>query len=178
MTRPGSARHRRSIPKPPAELASRARQPAPVPQRAPHPALLAAGYAIFTLAGVLSAIYEVLLVPTRWGSTLIPLAPALAIISNVALPIISRNLTDTVLSALPPVLGWFVTVFVLASARPEGDVLLPAGKTSWVSYGLLICGALAGAATIALGNQPRDWFSRQWQRRRAVPAGSGSGDAR
>ncbi len=122
--------------------------------------MLVLGYLIFALAGVLTAIYEVLLVPTRWGGTLIPLAPLLAIIANVGLPILARRLTNTAASAVPPVIGWFVTIFVLASARPEGDVLLPAGKTAWVSYGLLICGALAAIGTLALGEQPGQWGAR------------------
>lgn len=132
----------------------------PVGDRQLPPAMLAVGYLIFALAGVLTAIYEVLLVPTRWGSTLIPLAPLLAIIGNVGLPIVARQLTHTAVSAVPPVIGWFVTIFVLASARPEGDVLLPAGKTAWVSYGLLICGALAAIGTLALGEQPGRWAGR------------------
>lgn len=117
--------------------------------------LVLAGYLIYAVAGVLCAVYEVLLVPTRWGSHLLPIAPVLAIGSNIGLPLLSRQLTGTVRSALPPVAGWLLAAFVLASTRPEGDVLLPAGDTAWVSYGVLFGGALAGLATLALIGRSR-----------------------
>ncbi|HJQ01914.1 MAG TPA: DUF6113 family protein [Jatrophihabitans sp.] len=168
-------------------------------------ALLAVGYLIYAVAGVLCAVFEVLLVPTRWGSTLVPIAPVLSVASNVALPLICRRLTDTTRSALPPVIGWLVAAFVLASNRPEGDVLLPAGDTAWVSYGVLFGGALAAVLTLVLAGRgfrgfgmlpPADRGSassagappgparspavRPLPRPRHGPArsGSGSGDAR
>lgn len=116
-------------------------------------AVLAAGYLIYGVAGVLCAVFEVLLVPTRWGGTLLPIAPLLAIASNVALPLICRRLTGTTSSALPPVVGWLVAAFALSSTRPEGDVLLPAGGTAWVSYGVLFGGALAAMATLVLAGR-------------------------
>lgn len=173
MMKSESVRRSRQTPRTPAQPVEQVR----LPREQLSPALLALGYAIFAIAGVLCAIYEVLLVPTRWGDTLIPLAPALAIISNVALPIICRTLTDTVLSALPPVLGWLVATFVLGSSRPEGDVLLPAGPTGWVSISLIVCGMIAAAITISLGDLPRDWIMRRVSRLRA-PTGSDSDGAR
>jgi hypothetical protein len=121
----------------------------------PATVLVLAGYLIYAVAGVLCAVYEVLLVPTRWGSHLLPIAPVLALGSNVGLPLLSRQLTGTVRSALPPVVGWLLAAFVLASTRPEGDVLLPAGDTAWVSYGVLFGGALAGLATLVLVGRGR-----------------------
>ncbi|MEO9239953.1 MAG: DUF6113 family protein [Jatrophihabitantaceae bacterium] len=161
-------------------------RPKPRPATAPPPVaagrqpaaslpILIAGYLIFVTAGALCAAYEVLLVPTRWGSTLIPIAPVLAILSNLALPIIARRLTDTAGSAVPPVLGWFVATFVLASARPEGDVLLPAGSTAWVSYGLLICGALAALIALAAGDRPGRWIDGWLSRRSARPDSDSDG---
>jgi hypothetical protein len=123
--------------------------------QSPAGVLVAAGYLIYAVAGVLCAAYEVLLVPTRWGSHLLPIAPVLAIGSNIGLPLLSRQLTGTVRSALPPVVGWLLAAFVLASTRPEGDVLLPAGDTAWVSYGVLFGGALAGLATLVLVGRGR-----------------------
>lgn len=119
--------------------------------------LLALGYLLFAAAGALCAAIEVLLVPSRIGQSLIPLAPALAVLSNVALPAISRGLSDTVLSAVPPVAGWLVTTFVLASATPEGDVLLPAGDEAYISYALLGLGTAAGLITIWRANRPGAW---------------------
>lgn len=123
--------------------------------RPPATAVVLAGYLVYAAAGVLCAVYEVLLVPTRWGSHLVPIAPVLAIGSNIGLPLLGRQLTNTIRSALPPVVGWLLAAFVLASSRPEGDVLLPAGDTAWVSYGVLFGGALAGLATLALAGRAR-----------------------
>ena len=127
----------------------------------PHAGLLALGYLLFAAAGAMSAVVEVLLVPSRIGQTLIPLAPVLAVLSNVALPAISRGLTDTMLSAVPPVAGWLVTTFVLASATPEGDVLLPAGDVAYVSYSLLGFGTLAGLVTVWRASRPGPWTGRR-----------------
>ncbi|MEO7261289.1 MAG: DUF6113 family protein [Jatrophihabitantaceae bacterium] len=143
----------------------------------PHPGLLALGYLLFAVAGALSAVVEVLLVPSRIGQTLVPLAPALAVLSNVALPAISRGLSDTMLSAVPPVAGWLVTTFVLASATPEGDVLLPAGDAAYISYSLLGFGTLAGLFTIWRANRPGAWTGR-WLSSLLARAGSGNGGVR
>jgi Family of unknown function (DUF6113) len=140
----------------------------------PHAALLALGYLLFAAAGAMSAVIEVLLVPSRLGQTLIPLAPVLAVFSNVALPAISRGLTDTVLSAVPPVAGWLVTTFMLASATPEGDVLLPAGDEAYISYSLLGFGTLAGLITIWRANRPGAWTGR-WFNSEPARGGSGNG---
>lgn len=183
MTRPSPGRPTRPTGNPiagaahpvPARAAGTAGRPQP-------PGLLAAGYLVFALAGVLAASYEVLLVPTRWGSTLVPVAPVLAVLGNIALPAIARGLTDTVRSALPPVLGWLVGFFVLSMARPEGDVLLPAGPTTWVVYALLAGGAVAGVGTLVAASRPGAWTGQSVRDRlaRLRPArpGSDSGDAR
>ncbi|HST47117.1 DUF6113 family protein [Jatrophihabitans sp.] len=123
------------------------------PAPRPGPGLLALGYLLFAVAGAMTAAIEVLLVPSRIGQTLVPLAPALAVLSNVALPMLSRGLTDTRASAVPPYAGWLVTTLVLAGARPEGDVLLPAGDAAYISYSLLGLGTLAGAVTVARANR-------------------------
>jgi hypothetical protein len=142
----------------------------------PHAGVLALGYLLYAAAGAMSAVNEVLLVPSRIGQTLIPLAPVLAVLSNVALPAISRGLTDTALSAAPPVAGWLVTTFLLASATPEGDVLLPAGDTAYISYSLLGFGTLAGVLTLWRASRPGPWTGRRISSRLARP-GSGSDGA-
>jgi hypothetical protein len=141
------------------------------------PGLVGLGYLLFAVAGALCAAIEVLLVPSRLGQTLIPLAPALAVISNVALPAISRGLTDTRLSAVPPVLGWLLVTFVLASSTPEQDVLLPAGRESYISYSLLGFGTLAGLVTVAMAGRRGSWTGR-WLSSRLGRAGSDSDGAR
>lgn len=146
-------------------------RPAPdVPSR-PAAGLLALGYLLFAVAGVLTAAIEVVLVPSRIGQTLVPIAPVLAVLTNIALPAISRGLTDTVLSAAPPVAGWLVTTFVLASSTPEGDVLLPAGGEAYVSYSLLGFGTLAGLLTLWRASRPGAWTGR-WLYSWGLRAGS------
>ncbi|HEV2887431.1 MAG TPA: DUF6113 family protein [Jatrophihabitans sp.] len=143
----------------------------------PPAGLLVLGYLLFAAAGAMTAVVEVLLVPSRIGQTLVPLAPLLAVVSNVALPAISRGLTDTMVSAVPPVAGWLVTTFVLAGARPEGDVLLPAGDAAYISYSLLGFGTLAGLVTIWRSNRPGAWTGR-WPSSRLARSGSDNGGAR
>jgi hypothetical protein len=143
----------------------------------PHAGLLALGYLLFAAAGAMTAAIEVLLVPSRIGQTLIPLAPVLAVLSNVALPVISRGLTDSTLSAVPPVAGWLVTTLVLASATPEGDVLLPAGDAAYISYSLLGFGTLAGLVTVWRASRPGAWTGR-WLSSRLARSGSGNGGGR
>jgi len=151
------------------------------PPTAPRPGLLALGYLLFAVAGAMTAAIEVLLVPSRIGQTLVPLAPALAVLSNVALPALSRGLTDSRASAVPPFAGWLAATLVLAGARPEGDVLLPAGDAAYISYSLLILGTLAGAVTVGRANRPLRWpghrFSPPVSSRRER-AGSGSDGVR
>jgi hypothetical protein len=149
---------------------------APVPAR-PAAGVLALGYLLFTVAGAMTAVIEVLLVPSRIGQTLVPLAPLLAVVSNVALPAISRGLTDTMASAVPPVLGWLATTFVLAGARPEGDVLLPAGDAAYISYSLLGFGLLAAAITLWRASRPGAWTGGRLSRRLGQ-SGSGSDGGR
>jgi hypothetical protein len=113
--------------------------------------LVLAGLLIYAVAGVLSATIEILLVPLRDGTTLIPIAVLLAVAGNIALPRLSRTLTGTVVGALPPVIAWIVTLVILMSTRPEGDVLLPGGgSVQWVSYGVMLGGLFTGLITVAL----------------------------
>lgn len=143
--------------------------------------MLAFGYLVFALAGMLTAAIEVLLVPSRLGVTLVPIAPMLAVLSNVALPAIARGLTDTRLSAAPPVVGWVVTAVLLASSTPEGDVLLPAGGESYISYSLLVLGLLTGIVMVLISNGSAAWTGT-WFRNRLTRTmarrGSDSDDVR
>jgi hypothetical protein len=157
-----------------------ARQAVPQPAARPRAGLLALGYLVFAVAGAMTAAIEVLLVPSRIGQTLVPLAPALAVLSNLALPALSRGLTDTRASAVPPYAGWLATTLVLAGARPEGDVLLPAGDAAYISYSLLGLGTLAGALAVWRAGRGSGSSSRLGSGLSSDPgrAGSGTGGAR
>jgi len=120
-------------------------------------ALNIAGIVACALGAVLAAIITTLLTPLYWGAAIVPLAVLLAIVANVAFPILARELGLSPIGSALPYGLWLITVIVLASARPEGDVLLPAGKGGqvWVTYGMLAAGALAGGMTVAMQSMTR-----------------------
>jgi hypothetical protein len=106
--------------------------PAPPPE--PVGPLEVAGIVICCLCGVLTAIASV----------------ALAVVSNVGLPMLAARLGASRPVAAIPFVLWLIVVLALGVSRPEGDVLLPAGRGAqpWVTYGMLLAGALAGGVTI------------------------------
>ena len=92
-----------------------------------------------------------LLVPTYAGATPLPVAVVVAVATNVAIPRAVRTASGSGRAAALPVAVWLLVVVVFGTvARPEGDVILPGGSLSWVTYGVLLGGALAGAVTLVL----------------------------
>lgn len=148
-----------------AQAARRTRDAASVPDPVPVSALGepdATGIGIFGVvlccaSAALAAVIEVLLTPFYLGSVLVPISIVLAVASNVALPIISRSLVDSVLAAAAPVVVWVAVVLALSLPRPEGDVLLPGGKGGQlaVSYSVLLLGVLAGVITVSVAGRIR-----------------------
>jgi hypothetical protein len=119
--------------------------------------LLALGFVLFAVAGILAGLLEVTLIPLRYGTTLVPLAPVLTVLTGVLLPAIARGLTDSTVAAVPPAVGQLVTIWLLATGRPEGDVLMPAGGTAWVSYSVLILGTLVPLSMLGFASRPGPW---------------------
>lgn len=130
--------------------------------------LLALGFVLFGVAGVLVGLLEVTLIPLRHGTALVPVAPVLTVLTGVLLPAIARSLTDTAVAAAPPAIGQLLTIWILATGRPEGDVLMPAGGTSWVSYAVLVLGTLVPLSMLGFASRPGPWHwpSGPWQRGR------------
>lgn len=125
---------------------------------APLPApLLGLAYLLFAVAGALLGAFCVLLIPLRAGTTLLPVAPVLAVLAGVLLPAVARGLTDTLRSTAPPVIGQVLGIWALSMGRPEGDVLMPAGATEAVSYAVLILGTLAPLFVLGLSSRPGRW---------------------
>lgn len=116
-----------------------------------------AGVVLLCCCAVLSGILALFLVPLYAGSVLVPIAVLIALVSNVALPRLARGLVETVPATLAPFASWLATVIIVGVLRrPEGDVVLPAGAgLQWVSYGVLLGGALAGTVTVALSGARR-----------------------
>jgi hypothetical protein len=115
------------------------------------------GTALLCGVGVLSALLEVLLIPLRAGSILIPVTLLFAIGGNMALPRLARVLLDTTAAMVSAFLAWLLPMLILSlMPRPEGDVLVRGGGgEQWVYYGVLLGGAVAGVATIVLHGAPR-----------------------
>jgi hypothetical protein len=131
------------------------------------------GVALVTLAGVLSATIECLLVPFYVGSVPIPVAVVLAVLLNWFLPRIGRALVPSAWGSGLPMLGWLAVVIVFGVlVRPEGDVILPGGSLQLVTYGLVLLGAVAGvisAVTSAPLPPPRTPRSDQPTTPRSMP---------
>lgn len=111
-----------------------------------------AGLVLVCASAVLAAVIEVLLVPIYAGSTPVGIAVLFALASNIALPRLAFGAYPRALAAAAPFVLWLVVVFVFGVfGRPEGDVVLPGGGgVQWVSYGVMLGGALAGTLTVVL----------------------------
>jgi hypothetical protein len=116
-----------------------------------------AGVAVLCGCAVLAALLALFLVPLYVGTAVIPVAVVLALATNVALPRLARTLVETTMATLLPFACWLIVVIgVGVLTRPEGDVVLPGGAgLQYVSYGVLLGGALAGTVTVALSGPSR-----------------------
>jgi hypothetical protein len=148
-------------------------QPADQDVRRLPTGLLVLGLVLFAVAGALAGLIEVMLIPLRHGTALIPVAPVLTVATGVLLPLLGRRLTDSTAGAAPPAFGQLLTIWLLGTGRPEGDVLMPAGSTSWVSYGVLVLGTLVPLAVLGLGSRLQRLG--RFSRRRPARHGNGNG---
>ena len=89
---------------------------APEPPRADpeSPAVAAVGMVLCGLAALLAGLVEVVLTPLYVGRWLFPVTLLLAIVTNVALPLLARQFIDATVAATIPVVLWLLTVLVLA----------------------------------------------------------------
>ena len=110
------------------------------------------GVVLLTGAAVLAALLELLLIPLYAGATLVPVTVLLAILTNILLPRLARELIPTGPALLAPFAAWLVVVVALGLfPRPEGDVVIPGtGGMEWSGYGVLLLGTLAGVVTVVL----------------------------
>lgn len=116
------------------------------------PVVAAFSVILFTAISVLCALIEVTLVPLRHGTTVVPVTVLLAIISNIAVPTLSRRAVPLTVAALFPALAWVLTVILLSQARPEGDLLLiGTAPLVDVTYALLGLGLASGLGTVIRG---------------------------
>ncbi len=113
------------------------------------------GVVLLALVAGLFGLLETLLVPLYAGSTAVPVAVLLAVLSNILLPRMARTLVPTTPAAAVPLFAWLVVVIGFGVlARPEGDIILPGGSLQWVTYGVVLGGALAGTVSVVLSGPP------------------------
>lgn len=115
------------------------------------------GVALLALCGAIAALLEVLLVPLYAGSTVVPVAVLLALVSNAVLPWLARALVSSTAAALAPFGAWLlVAVGFGAFGRPEGDVILPGAPSAleYVTYGVLLGGTVAGTLSVVVLSPP------------------------
>jgi len=113
--------------------------------------VLPATYAVlFALGAELGGVGS-FLVPLRVGAVVLPLSIVIAVVGNAAVGVFGARGTGSRLGAAVPGLGWLLVVGVLASARPEGDVVLTGGP---VGLGFTVGGALAATAVIGWPLRP------------------------
>jgi hypothetical protein len=105
----------------------------------------AAGAVTGLLGGFLSGLWEIFLSPTYVGSTLIPLSPVLAAITNFLLIWYARRVTGSAALSLLPGVVWFATMLIGASGGPGGDVLLPGDAAGRMGLIALVVGAAVWA---------------------------------
>jgi hypothetical protein len=104
-----------------------------------------AGTAVGVLAGFVTALWEVFLSPLYVNHVVVPVAPFLAVASNIALVWFTRQVTGRTGLALLPGLVWFVTMFTGSVRTSEGDLLIPA--SDWPGLVALLLGAVAWGLT-------------------------------
>ncbi len=116
------------------------------------PALAVLSVVVFTAVAILSAAVEVVLVPIRVGTVVVPVSVALAVLGNICVPVLSRRAVPITVAAVVPALAWVITVLFLSQARPEGDVLL-VGSTplAYVTYALFGAGIVTLMVTVVRG---------------------------
>jgi hypothetical protein len=109
-----------------------------------------AGVVLTCAAAALAALLEMFFVPLYAGTVVVPVAVLAAVAGNVVLPRLGHRLVPRTLAAVLPFLTWLAAVLVVGLVpRPEGDVVLPGGDPlQWVSYAVVLGGAVAGAVTV------------------------------
>jgi membrane associated rhomboid family serine protease len=129
--------------------------------------LTALGVAALAGCGLLSALLELYFVPLYSGATLVPVTVAFALIGNVVLLYLGRDLVPDSRWRVAPFVAWLIPVIVFTLfTRPEGDVILPAGDLGleWTGYGVALGGTLTGIiAAVVFSPPPRQRPARPTQ---------------
>ena len=116
------------------------------------------GLLVLVLAAV-CAIVEVLYLPLRAGSVLLPLSIVAAVAGNVAFTRAMYEVVGSIWPALLPGAVWLAVIARSSIARPEGDLLISDGGSStalaMVNLAFLLLGALALAFAVGTLRRPK-----------------------
>jgi hypothetical protein len=124
------------------------------------------------------ALVEVLWLPLRAGSVVLPVSVLAAVVGNPLLVALAFRLSGSRLVAALPAAAWLAVVLRASVPRPEGDLLLVGSGTlgvlTLVFIGLGLVSAMVGLGRV-LGTAAR---GRRAGGAVRAPSGSGSGGAR
>ena len=127
----------------------------PTEEKADARWVLPAVVGVYSLLGAVGGLFAAMFVPSYLNGVLFPVSLLITVVANVVLPRILLA-SGAGLAAVMPVVAFVLVTFVLASGRPENDVLMPGdGDVSWVTYGVLFGGAAVGFATIMFAGRRR-----------------------
>ena len=124
------------------------------PAPKPEPAILVGlAYALIAVLGVLVAVIGSF--EFAWAVGSIPVAAILLPLVNLAVFRAAGWAMESKLGAAVPALLWMIILFVLASRRPEGDLVVT-GTTAGYVY--MFGGAVAALVAIAWTRSARPWM--------------------
>jgi hypothetical protein len=122
--------------------------------------LQVAGVAVGLLLGFVTALWEVFASPLYAGAVPLPVSPALAVASNLALIWFTRRVTGRSGLALLPGVVWFGTMIVAASKTNAGSLLIPSNDYMGLAAILLGCAAWGIGGYWAVLRQRTGLFAR------------------
>ncbi len=91
---------------------------------------------LLSVYAVVFAVLEVLFTPVYIGSVPAPVGAVAAAVTNAGLVYAAGWFTTRTLIVATPLLAWLVTVLVLASGGPGGDILVPGDWKALLLLGL------------------------------------------
>ena len=109
-------------------------------------------YALVLLLSLEVAVWGAFLVGVRPFGSAFPLAAVVAALGNLALGRAGSRVLQRGLGAVFPALIWLGVALVLASQRPEGDLVVTATLRG---YAFLAVGAIAAAVSVGLATSHR-----------------------
>ena len=109
-------------------------------------------------SSALAALLEVLFLAEFYvGKVIVPVVIIAAVVGNVVLPRLGREVLGSAKGAVLPVVLWLIVILVPTMYnRPEGDLfVLGVYGQQYAYYGLLFAGAIAGFGTVVVLSTPK-----------------------